>query len=121
MLGCVFNRKSDSVDFSDPLERYMKNNHLSDKKEKNKSLEKEKKSIQFNKHNSLPCSNNAEQKNCKSFEPNFSKKENSPTKVSNKPPKYNSINNIPSFEIPKRNKLLKDHNKKEYKSWVFCS
>lgn len=96
----------------------MKNNHLSDKIEKNKCLDKEKKSIQFNKHNSLPCTNNVNQKNFKNLDSNVTKKGNSPAKVSNKPPKYNSINNVPSFEIPTHQKLFNDNDKKENKEYV---
>ncbi|RNA07912.1 hypothetical protein BpHYR1_026284 [Brachionus plicatilis] len=109
------NNEFNDSNFSNPLERYMKNNHLSFRPEASQTLSKEKKSIKFNKHNSLPCSTNATPKNSKSKESNILKKENPPTKVSNKPPKYNNISNIPSFDIPKHSKCFNSKDKKDQK------
>lgn len=85
----------------------MKNNHLSLKSDINQKLCKDKRSIQFNKHNSILCSKNASKKAI-NFEPDHTKNNYHSNKVSNKPPKYNSI---PNLEIPRQTKSLRGDDK----------
>lgn len=82
------------MDSSDPLERYMKNNHLT----KSKSPEKKTTEQKFLKFNNQNSSNKSRisiskiQPQTKSIIQNINNKPlNSSPKISNKPPKYNPL------------------------------